>query len=647
MVLEGFLSFKRRELRSGFFFDDVKNDSLILNHCYINIKSISKQPDDNNYVIVNSNYSSSLVTKSEVSQNSDLITRDFFDAIVKSASVQPSIAIWYDENSLQLSIIRHNLGITPLYYVYVPGDFLAFSTELTSLIRTKPIHENLSINKNWVSSYLTNTNSNPYTSDTAYNSVKRLLPGHNLFISGFGTEISEIPYFQFRPEKWNKLKTIQEYGEVFRDLFKNSVKRSISTTEPIIAQLSGGLDSSSISCVLRELYPNQDLHTIFLDFPVTLRSEKHLALEVAQQIRSKHHVLLPSVEDLNTLILHTSLYGSPENMVSGSSSTQTLLKKASEVGAHTMLNGHDGDGIIGIGIEYPEILYDQYKWQELKEVLDVASMVYPYYEIDSNWDSFSTIKKQKSYIEHFLYRQLVKKQKELSPQNFLLHIFKIHEFFGNSSVIRLFLKSTKAILNKIKTGNVYPGTILRNDFIQNLPLESFHLNLPEIMSKGLNDIDIFSFTDIYGGKSIDVPEQLYALRRHYGVIEKFPFLDNELFEFAMSVPLSIKYDNGRRRAYLREGMKGILPENVRTRGDKGKFSLYGREVAIRLYSQSRDFLLPENEIWDYVDFGKFNTIIKILHQDKQPGKATFQVLRTIFLAIWLDWLKNEKMSASR
>ncbi|WP_159474531.1 asparagine synthase-related protein [Dyadobacter sp. 3J3] len=646
MVLEGFVSFNYKKLKTGLFVDDQNLENFILDNCSFNIKSISKQPDDNNYVVINSKSSSTRLIRSKISYNLDLINRFFFDTTVKSISPQPHISIWYDENSRQLSIIRHNLGITPLYYIYVPGTYFTFSTDLTSLIRTESIVKSIGINNNWVASYLSGSGNNPYTADTVYNSVKRLLPGHNLLLTDSGNKVTEIPFFSYKPEKWNKIKTMPEYGEVFKDLFQKSVKQSISSDKPTIAQLSGGLDSSSISCVARELFPNCDLHTVFLDIPITLRSEKHLALEVANQIRSKHHVLEPSIHDLDSLILHTSLYGSPEEMISGSALTRSIQEKARDVGALTMLNGHDGDGIVGIGIEYPEILYDQYKWQELKELLDIASMIYPYYDINSNWDSLSSLKKQENYVNHFLYRQLVRKRKELSPQNFLLHVFKIHDFFGNSSAISLFIKSTKALLNKIKTGNIYPNSILRDDFTQNLPLKSFQLNLPDTMSKELDNIDIFSFKDIYGGESITVPEKLYALRKHYGVVEKFPFFDNDLFEFTMSVPLSIKWDKGRKRAYLREGMKGILPENIRTRGDKGKFSLYGREVAIRLYSQSRDFLLPENEIWNYVDFRKFNTIVKILHQDQQPGRATFQVLRTIFLAIWLEWLKNEKIIAS-
>jgi asparagine synthase (glutamine-hydrolysing) len=640
VTIEGFISFENRKADNGVFIDGLKK--LFFNRSRFLFNSLNEEPSDNNYIFLNSESSCLRLTKSCFVENSDHVSRSHFDQLVKTDPHQPYISIWYDEASSELSISRHSLGLTPLYYSFIPSSYFAFSTDLNKLLDIIGVLNNLTFDEKWIANYLTGNGNNPYSSDTIYSNVKRLLPGHNLLLTDSLKKLKETPYFTFNPEKWVDLKTMSDYGDIFRELFRNSLRRCVNDNQPIISQLSGGLDSSTISCMLRDIYPSSKIHTLFLEIPLIPKSEKHLALEVATKINSEHHIISPSNEDLDALILHTSLYAYPEQMISGSSITQTLLSKAQSIGAKTMFNGHDGDGIVGIGIEYPEMLYDQFRWNELKDILNIAATVYPYYEIDESWDSFSTKKRQRLYIDNFLYRQLIRKMRELSTRELFSHIDKVRDFFGILSMSSIVMKTLNTIINKIKIGNISPNSIVSTDFLRNIPINSYQSHLPDIMSSGLKNIDIVSFQDIYGGESLSATEHLFALRAQYGIVEKFPFLDNSLFELTMSIPLSIKYDQGRRRGYLREGMKGILPENIRKRGDKGKFSLYGRDAAIRLHHQAADYLTPDCEIWDYVDIKKFKKVIWILKNDKKPGWVTSPVFRVIFLAVWLDWIKKRK-----
>ena len=50
---------------------------------------------------------------------------------------------------------------------------------------------------------------------------------------------------------------------------------------------------------------------------------------------------------------------------------------------------------------------------------------------------------------------------------------------------------------------------------------------------------------------------------------RYPFLHRPLVEFALSLPISMKVRPGTRKWILREAMRGILPEPVRTRTSKG------------------------------------------------------------------------------
>ena len=56
----------------------------------------------------------------------------------------------------------------------------------------------------------------------------------------------------------------------------------------------------------------------------------------------------------------------------------------------------------------------------------------------------------------------------------------------------------------------------------------------------------------------------------FGLESRFPFLERELVEFLFSIPASQRIDrDGVAKVVLRNGMRGVLPESVRTRIDKG------------------------------------------------------------------------------
>src|SRR5581483_12142903 len=67
-----------------------------------------------------------------------------------------------------------------------------------------------------------------------------------------------------------RLRTDREYAETFRELFTEAVRCRMRSAFPIGSHLSGGLDSSSISCTARNLLAAEGagpLHTFSAVFP--------------------------------------------------------------------------------------------------------------------------------------------------------------------------------------------------------------------------------------------------------------------------------------------------------------------------------------------------------------------------------------------
>jgi asparagine synthase (glutamine-hydrolysing) len=54
----------------------------------------------------------------------------------------------------------------------------------------------------------------------------------------------------------------------------------------------------------------------------------------------------------------------------------------------------------------------------------------------------------------------------------------------------------------------------------------------------------------------------------FSIVERFPFLDYRLVEYAFSLPAAQKIRNGWTKWVLRQAMEGILPEEVRWKRGK-------------------------------------------------------------------------------
>jgi asparagine synthase (glutamine-hydrolysing) len=72
-------------------------------------------------------------------------------------------------------------------------------------------------------------------------------------------------YWDFDPSKRISYRTDAEYEEHFRQVFRESVRRRLRSDSPVLAELSGGMDSSSIVCMADTILAHGDAETPRLD----------------------------------------------------------------------------------------------------------------------------------------------------------------------------------------------------------------------------------------------------------------------------------------------------------------------------------------------------------------------------------------------
>ena len=541
------------------------------------------------------------------------------------------LGIWFDEPTQTLKIYREIFGQVPLFYVFKPNKFLAFSTSLASLIKIKGVRENLTPDVSTILEYAQfgADSVNYYSEHTFYDEVKTALPGH---ITTFDpTHVNSQLCIGFNTSKWQSLTSYHEFGEAFSFLFQKSIGSLLKDEmNPIASHLSGGLDSSSISAVSKHLFPEKTLHTLYAFTDTKHSDETYYAKLVAAKIGSIHHQVAPDVNYIESLLLYTSLYGHPERMVLAGTFQGTMMSFAKHLGAETLLIGHAGDSIVGSGFSVIHEAFMNRNWVLINQLLAQRAVNVRYHPDFSDWLSFSNKKKYDLISRYYLFRELPDMYKQLNFKRFLSLVKDLHD--NTSLSIRSFVAEiSKALIKKTLSSSVDYLTLAKDDLL----LMKHRQQTPSFAKNSS------WASGIHTSQAIGFNEEAFVLGNHHGLRNRFPFYSKELYELSLSVPEVTKFDMGRGRGHLREAMKGILPEEVRNRTDKAKFGIYNNIAVLKFYRQSLDFLEPANEVWNYLDRRKFLAAVKSIEGSKQKeGTSAVLVLRAISLSVWLYLFKN-------
>ncbi|MCF0071849.1 asparagine synthase-related protein [Dyadobacter sp. CY261] len=556
---------------------------------------------------------------------------------------------FFDERTKRLSLSRELFGLCPLYYLAVPDEFIAFSTDLRSLVTNENVRKHISIDHQRLASYATFSHDGGaiYSEDTFYKNVKSVLPGHTLELSLNG-EKKNTPSFTLRPSRWSHLKTVEEFGEEFRHRFIRSVNQCINDPSLSIAShLSGGLDSSSVTSVVRFLYPERGLHTLYNNSNTIDTDENLFVDEVAKKLNTTHHEILQSEEDFSILSSHVGLGAQPSSTLVTPSFTTSLLQYAKDLGCDVVLNGSDGDSIAGSGLELIIYSFQRRDWALVKDLLRKRVKYYTHAYKYPGWNSFSEEKKYHLVLQNFLYARITSKLLYSSPAEFRNFYADVSKNFPVS--YQYFLtRGIGSILNKFRKRQIRPSAhIFRKEFIAEFGLSDDNLqSMDGLMETGASAEQIQALRDVYNAQTMFSNEQSFFLSKHHGIADASPFYDSDLFELCLAVPDVMKFGDGIGRSHFRQAMKGILPEEVRCRSTKTHVGHRAQDVISRMYQQATSLLGDSNEIWHYIDPASFAHQISLLKNDKVPYthkmNTWFHIARTISIALWLEWLNESK-----
>lgn len=521
-----------------------------------------------------------------------------------------AFAIW-DARKRQLYCATDPLGIRRMTYAYDGKRFL-FSSECRQLLLAPTISEDLS--EDFLAEYLL---SGYLTGElTAYRDINNLPRGHCLTVSPEGLKIWRYWMPEQLPEVRHRNQ--DEYGEHFLNLFQKAVKSRMRTAGILGANLSGGLDSSSVVCIIQAIYrtnglSTDDLHTFSYIFDKHTESdEREYVNAMVDSYQIKHAHFVPADDHWafksykNESWPHYDEYPiGPLTMMD-----RALYKCAQEAGVQVLLTGLGGDQVTAGNPMSVLSLFNRFRWYRLVQWARERGR-------QEGQDPFKFLSiyvfgyaLPRLVIPKFLHnpiRLLVFKWRNIEPP-LSLTLPPVPPWINPRFAAKMNVHDR--LKNKMQTPFTNP---FRGDEYRML-----------IQEPACSVVDRYEAT-------------------HYGVELRHPFYDRRLVEYMLSIPPEEKIGIGYFKVILRAAMREYLPNLIHKRGDKANFlPLFNAGISKEWQNISetlRNMAQIQNGIAsECVDWLKLERIVEELANGTRDTNSVhgIQFSHAVLLARWLE-----------
>jgi len=437
----------------------------------------------------------------------------------------------YDEDKDTIVLTRDRFGIKPLYYSFM-DDNLIFGSEIKFVAS---FMEQLYSNEQMVYDYI-EYGYISHTKETFFKKIYQLESGSFSLYSS--SQLIEKKYYHVKNE------TILKPIERIKKALFNAIELRMRADVSVGSLLSGGMDSSSIVCMVNQKNLKKNMET----FTVTYK-EKDLDFEsiYVQDINTKtkfknHSIYLtPEIEviDKLTYILETPYRSFAQN---GMYNLYNHISQNTEI--KVLLNGSGSDEIFsGYNAHYMYFLLSLLrKGKVFRFINEFKKMKY---RRDIKY-SLLSIEFIKIVLVHYNLQKYFKKNK----------FFNNKKLFNNREE-----KSNNPLKNEILINREYSA-------------------LPEYL--------------LYEDR----------ISMYFSLEVRVPFLDYKLVEIAHNLKNENLIKDGITKFTLREAVKGIVPKSVYERKDKkGFFTPHDLWIKTKFFSYIEEELneIKKDGLFDYMD----------------------------------------------
>ncbi len=425
------------------------------------------------------------------------------------------VAIW-DRRSRTLLLARDRAGIKPLHYAE-HGGRLFFGSELKSLL-TAGVDGALDLES--LDHYL----SFLYTprDKAIFKGVNKLPPGH--LLRWHDGKASVRAFWQMDARESFRGTAIDAASEL-RRIMADAVRSHMVSDVPLGAFLSGGVDSSAVVGFMAEA-SDRPVKTFSIGFDDPEFDELEHARLVAKHFGTEHHEFVVQPDALG--ILPQIIEHFDEPFADSSAIPTWYVSEIARKHVTVVLSGDGGDELFGGYDRYlPHPRVAQFDRLAIPGSRRIAAALWP-------------------LLPH-----------GMQGKNFLRHVARDDNGRFVESVA-MFREDEKDALYTPEVRAALNGT--RAESRLGRHFDRFAALSPQ--SRMMR----FDF-ETYLPE--DVLTKVDRMSMAHSIESRVPLLDNEMIDFAATLPAHLKIHEGRRKHVMKEALKGMVPDGILNRKKQG------------------------------------------------------------------------------
>ncbi|MEL6441764.1 MAG: lasso peptide isopeptide bond-forming cyclase [Cyanobacteria bacterium J06621_8] len=530
-----------------------------------------------------------------------------------------AFAIW-DKSKQQFFCARDHFGVKPFYYYYSAGDTFVFASEIKAILCSPEVPQKL--NQTRIGDYLTSMFEDREI--TFYQNILRLPPAHSLTVSNKRIELKS--YWSLDPNKELLLDSDEEYAAQFREIFTEAVRCRLRSHTQAGTMLSGGLDSSSITCIARQIMNEENVNAKLPTFSAIFDEvkecdeRKYINTVLNRGKYEPYYIHADQISPLTSnskcmLWHHDEPVYAPNLFLN-----MSLYKIAQRQSIRVILDGFDGDSTVSHGTGYLRDLARKGKWIALFHELKG-------YAHNFNFPFWKT---QRAYIMNY----------------------GINPFVEKSQLLKLGRRFIRGLIRRIKSVSKQPvvswRTSLNSDFVKQTDLEQRRQAQRKFLLESQAHQRAEHYYSLVRGVMPYTLEVLDKAAAAYDIELRFPFWDKRLVEFCLSLPPEQKIRRGWTRMIMRQGLKGVLPPEIEWRGGKSNL---GSNFSYGLFTFERQLIKSvlfqnSSRISNYINLTSLKAAYQKFIMRQANGEEEMDIWRALTLSLWLEH-RNQAIDASK
>ncbi|OAB26479.1 asparagine synthetase B [Paenibacillus macquariensis subsp. defensor] len=399
---------------------------------------------------------------------------------------------------------RDHFGVVPLFYT-IADNFLIFASEIKAILEHPSVVREIDLTG------LDQVFTFPglISPRTAFKNIFSLRSGNYLTVNPHTSTVKEREYWDIDFPEINQLdyeNSLSYYMKELGHKLDQSVRLRLRADVDVGLYLSGGLDSSLIGAMVKEISPDVRRHSFSIDFHDEQISEYQYQQYIQQHIDSIHHNQLFSYSDIISRLEKTIYHCECPLRETYNTASEALSEAVRRENIKVILTGEGSDELFAG--------YVGYKFDKIR----------PRRQHDHSTLSEEAIIQEKLWgITGFVYEKEYHKNSVIKKE---LYSAGMQEMYDQFDCLNHFVINKKKLKNR--------------DILNQRSYIDLKLRLADHLVSDHGD------------------RMAYA----NSVEARYPFLDKDLAEFSAKIPTQYKLKDGTEKYILKKLAKNRIPKQI-------------------------------------------------------------------------------------